>query len=156
MFCGAGNIFVYMCLHTGALLHGIAHGALTENLVFAVVVVQVSLIFSAGFHFALWLLESSRERYPDDPECNKRSEWLCAFSVGCYFLTLPILTQCRAYEPVSQQVLEGLSLGLIGIATFGVLACFHFLNAPAPTTGGTPARQSVADPFGPQMELLPN
>merc|ERR1712187_890488 len=129
MFCGAGNIFVYMCLHTGALLHDIAHGALTENLVFAVVVVQVSLIFSAGFHFALWLIESSRERYPDDPECNKRSEWLCALSVGCYFLTLPILTECIEHESVSIRILAGVALGIIGLVASWMLLCFRMLNA---------------------------
>lgn len=157
MFCAAGSVLLYMCLHTGTLLHDTVEGVLAGDLIVALVVVQFALIVSAGMHFALWLVESSRERYPDDPQCNKRSEWLCALTVGCYFATLPIMTQCIAHQSVIMRVLARLALGMIGLVSCWILLCFRMLNAPSPRgSGGPHSKQSRAEKLDVLLEPLPN
>mmetsp|Transcript_101508 Transcript_101508/g.282530 ORF Transcript_101508/g.282530 Transcript_101508/m.282530 type:complete len:387 (-) Transcript_101508:77-1237(-) len=116
-------LFLYMIMHATALSHDLVCGAVAGWLVLSLIIVEYTLVLAAVIHFLLWMSESAAERYPDDPKCNKCNEWLCVLCIGCYWLTLPILTNCFQSSAISVQVSGYLAIGTIGCASLFLLCC---------------------------------
>jgi len=131
MVLGFGSLIVYECLHTMALVHGVVCGAL-HGLAVGIAALEIAFTAGTAMHFTLWIAEACKEEYPDDPRCNKRSEWICVLCTGCYWLTLPIITQCLSDPSLSAHVfVYALTFLLCCVAIFA-LCGFRVLKAGPP------------------------
>jgi len=153
MWFGFPCLFIYECLHTGAVVHDVAYGVIGGRLAIVLAVAELALCIATVLHFVLWIVETAKEEYPDDERCDKRNEWFCVLCIGCYWLTLPILTECVEGGDLAH-TLGCWGAGCICAATLCLLGCSFWPRRGSPGALAKPddweaGTCEITEPAGP-------
>eukprot|EP00928_Gymnodinium_smaydae_P037034 TRINITY_DN25779_c0_g2_i1.p1 TRINITY_DN25779_c0_g2~~TRINITY_DN25779_c0_g2_i1.p1 ORF type:complete len:320 (+),score=58.31 TRINITY_DN25779_c0_g2_i1:89-1048(+) len=141
MVSGFGGLFLYQALHAGVLL---SESRCVLDLPLFLACIELTYCLATLLHFARWQHESSKERFPDDPCCDKRNEWFCMVANGGFLLTLPVLVCATDVDGTGAR--GGLLLRFVAPSFLGAVALLLLaLAAVAPQPRAVPKSVATSD-----------